>query len=313
MSSRQDVSALASWLWEASCVIRGPVGAHKLKDHILPLVFLDRLSDVFDDEIDHLAHEFGARQMAATLVDQDHQLVRFYIPANGCWSTIAAITTSLGQTLTDAVPAIARDNLRLSGVIDVADFDATTAGQHIVDDGGLAAVVQVLNRPFYRFCLDNVETDILSRADEYLLWKFAEAQPQNAGEFYTPQEVAMVMARILDPRPGMSVCDPCSSSGGVFVQSRKFIGAHSGRLGDVSIYGQDSNYTTWRLVKMNLIILDIRLQIAHGDSLHNNRYPDKADYVLANPSFNVSDWRGELLHEDQAQNCLCAPESQMWR
>jgi type I restriction enzyme M protein len=199
MASQLDVSALESWLWEAACVIRGPVDAPKFKDYILPLVFLKRLSDVFDDEIDHLAREFGDRQMTATLVEQDHQLVRFYIPEKARWSTVATITTGLGQALTDAVRAVARENPRLSGVIDVTDFNATTAGQRIVDDGRLAALVQVLNHPFYRLGLDDVEPDILGRTYEYLIPKFAEGQGQSAGEFCTPRESAVVAAACLLP------------------------------------------------------------------------------------------------------------------
>ncbi|MFP3868205.1 MAG: type I restriction-modification system subunit M N-terminal domain-containing protein [Desulfobacteraceae bacterium] len=164
MTTKLDAPALESWLWEAACVIRGPLDAPKFKDYILPLVFLKRLSDVFDDEIVYLAQEFGDRQTAAALVEQDHKLVRFYIPEPARWSRIAKITTGLGQALTDAVRAVARENPRLSGVIDVTDFNATTAGQRIVDDGRLAGLIQVLNNPRYRLGLDDVEPDILGRA-----------------------------------------------------------------------------------------------------------------------------------------------------
>jgi type I restriction enzyme M protein len=197
-----NVSALESWLWEAACVIRGPLDAPKFKDYILPLVFLKRLSDVFEDEIGHLAREFGNQKTAAKLVDQDHKLVRFFIPSKARWSVIGEQTTGLGEHLTDAVRAVSRENPRLAGVIDVTDFNATAAGQRIVDDGRLAALVQVLNNPDYRLGLDDVEPDILGRAYEYLIRKFAEGQGQSAGEFYTPREVALVMARILDPQPG---------------------------------------------------------------------------------------------------------------
>ncbi len=177
-----DVSRLESWLWEAACVIRGPVDAPKFKDYILPLVFLKRLSDVFDDEVRHLAAEFGSEATAAKLVEKDHKLVRFFIPEAARWPTIARQTTGIGQFLTDAVRAVARANPKLSGVVDVTDFNATTAGQRIVDDGRLASLVQVLSNPDCRLGLDDVEPDILGRAYEYLLRKFA-------------------MARMLDPQP----------------------------------------------------------------------------------------------------------------
>ncbi|MBM3789149.1 MAG: SAM-dependent DNA methyltransferase, partial [Acidobacteria bacterium] len=163
---RLDVAALEGWLWEAACQIRGPLDAPKFKDFILPLIFLKRLSDVFDDEVAHLAKDFGNEKTAAKLVDQDHKLVRFYVPPKARWATVAQKTTGLGEHLTDAVRAVARENPRLSGVIDVTDFNATAAGQRIVDDGRLSALVQILNNPDYRLGLDDVEPDILGRAYE---------------------------------------------------------------------------------------------------------------------------------------------------
>lgn len=175
-NSKLDVPALESWLWDAACQIRGPLDAPKFKDYILPLIFLKRLSDVFDDEVAHLAHDFGDIETTKKLVEADHKLVRFYLPENVRWSKIATTTTGLGQFLTDAVRAIARENPKLSGVIDVTDFNATAAGQRIVDNNRLAALVQVLNNPNYRLGLQDVEPDILGRAYEYLIRKFAESQ-----------------------------------------------------------------------------------------------------------------------------------------
>src|ERR1019366_1663233 len=214
-----DVPALESWLWDAACTIRGPLDAPKFKDYILPLIFLKRLSDVFDDEVTHLAKDFGDQATAAKLVKQDHKLVRFFIPEKARWPKIAAVTTGLGQFLTDAVRALARENPRLSGVIDVTDFNATAAGQRIVDDQHLTNLVQVLNNPEYRLGLGDVEPDILGRAYEYLIRKFAEGQGQSAGEFYTPREVAVVMARMLEPASGMTGYEPCCGSGGPLLKS----------------------------------------------------------------------------------------------
>jgi len=133
---------------------------------------------------------------------------------------------------------------------------------------------------------------------EYFLSRFASAEGKSGGQFYTPSRVVRVLVEMLAPYQGR-VYDPCCGSGGMFVSSEKFIEAHSGKLGDISIYGQESNYTTWRLAKMNLAIRGIDAQIAHGDTFHNDRHPDlKADYVLANPPFNDSDWRGDLLKDD---------------
>jgi type I restriction enzyme M protein len=213
---RLDVAALENYLWDAACVIRGPLDAPKFKDYILPLVFLKRLSDVFEDEIIHLAHEFGNEKMALRLVEQDHKLVRFHIPESARWPALATETTGLGEHLTDAVRAVARENPRLSGVVDVRDFNETTAGQRIMDDGRLTVLVQILSK--HRLGLDDVEPDILGRAYEYLLRKFAEGQGQSAGEFYTPREVAILMARLLGPEPGQTIYDACCGSGGLLIK-----------------------------------------------------------------------------------------------
>ncbi len=141
--------------------------------------------------------------------------------------------------------------------------------------------------------------DTLGRVYEYFLARFASAEGKSGGQFYTPSRVVRVLVEMLAPYKGR-VYDPCCGSGGMFVSSEKFIEAHSGKLGDISIYGQESNYTTWRLAKMNLAIRGIDAQIAHGDTFHNDKHPDlKADYVLSNPPFNDSDWRGELLKDDK--------------
>src|SRR5439155_18964874 len=205
-----------------------------------------------------LAREFGDPKTAAGLVEQDHKLVRFFIPPKARWAAIAVKTSGIGEHLTDAVRAVARENPRLSGVIDVTDFNATTAGQRIVDDGRLTSLVQVLNDPNYRLGLDDVEPDILGRAYEYLLRKFAEGQGQSAGEFYTPREVAVVMARILDPQPGATVLDPCCGSGGLLIKCHlrllEKLGERSNgrlrlpeRVAPLLLFGQEINPSTFAM------------------------------------------------------------------
>jgi type I restriction enzyme M protein len=185
-----DITTLRTWLWEAACKIRGPVDAPKFKDYILPLVFLKRLSDVFDDEVARLGDEFGSRATAERLVEDDHDLVRFYLPPAARWSHLAKLTTGLGEALTDAVRAVSRENPKLAGVIDVVDFNATQAGQRMVGDDRLRELVQVLGQ--HRLGLRDVEPDILGRAYEYLLRKFAEGQLLERG------------AADLRPRPAVS-------------------------------------------------------------------------------------------------------------
>jgi type I restriction enzyme M protein len=298
-----DVPALETWLWEAACKIRGPLDAPKFKDYILPLIFLKRLSDVFDDEVAHLSHDFGDIETTKKLVEADHKLVRFYLPENARWPKIAATTTGLGQFLTDAVRAVARENPKLSGVIDVTDFNATAAGQRIVDDARLAALIQVLNKPEYRLGLDDVEPDILGRAYEYLIRKFAESQGQSAGEFYTPREVAILMARILDPEPGQSVYDPCCGSSGLLIKCHlRLLETHgeksNGRLklpphiAPIRPYGQEINPSTFAMSRMNAFIHDMEAEIALGDTMHRPAFTTgdgklrQFDIVTANPMWN---------------------------
>ncbi|MBX6770816.1 MAG: SAM-dependent DNA methyltransferase [Chloroflexi bacterium] len=296
-----DLPSLETWLWEAACVIRGPVDAPKFKDYILPLVFLKRLSDVFEDEIAHLGEQFGSTDLATTLVEQSHELVRFYIPPAARWSVIRQRTTGLGEHLTDAVRAVARENPKLQGVIDMVDFNATAAGQRIVDDARLAALVQVLSQ--YRLGLEDVEPDILGRAYEYLIRKFAEGQGQSAGEFYTPREVAVLMARLLDPQPGMAVYDPCCGSGGLLIKCHlRLLETHgqpqNGRLrlptqvAPLALYGQEINAATFAMARMNAFIHDMEANIALGDTMHRPAFTEadgrlkRFDLVTANPMWN---------------------------
>lgn len=193
--SRLDVPALESWLWDAACKIRGPLDAPKFKDYILPLIFLKRLSDVFDDELRHLVQEFGDEKSALRIVDGDHKLVRCYIPTAARWPEIARRTTGLGEYLTDQVRGVARENPALAGVIDTVDFNASAAGQRIIDDDRLASLIQVMGQ--HRLGLDDVEPDILGRAYEYLIRKFAEGQGQSAIEASERDKFALRMGDIL--------------------------------------------------------------------------------------------------------------------
>jgi type I restriction enzyme M protein len=188
--------------------------------------------------------------------------------------------------------AIERDNPSLKGVLP-RDF-----GRAGLDKQRLGQIVNLVSDIALGSAADRAK-DTLGRVYEYFLSRFASAEGKSGGQFYTPSHVVRVLVEVLAPYKGR-VYDPCCGSGGMFVQSEKFIEAHSGKVGDISISGQESNYTTWRLAKMNLAIRGIDAQIGHGDTFHNDAHPDlKADYVLANPPFNDSDWRGELLKDDK--------------
>ncbi|MCX8041956.1 MAG: type I restriction-modification system subunit M N-terminal domain-containing protein, partial [Thermodesulfobacteriaceae bacterium] len=178
-----EIKTLENWLWEAACKIRGEVDAPKYKDYILPLIFLKRLSDVFEDEFEELSTLYGGKEKTEELLSKDPSLVRFYIPPSSRWENIAKQTEKLGEFLTDCVREIAKHNPKLRGVIDIVDFNATAAGHRIISDDSLKSLIDILGR--YRLGLKDVEPDILGRAYEYLLRKFAEGSGQSAGEFYT--------------------------------------------------------------------------------------------------------------------------------
>ncbi|MEA2634310.1 MAG: type restriction enzyme protein [Chloroflexota bacterium] len=313
---------LEQWLWEAACQIRGPLDAPKFKDYILPLIFLKRLSDVFDDELTRVAEELGDLATAQKIVDKDHGLVRFYIPLQGRWSFIDDPSSwrgvekaprNLGEALTDAVRAVSRQNPRLQGVIDTVDFNASAAGQAIVDIDRLAALVKTLGQ--HRLGLRDVQPDLLGRAYEYLLRKFAEGQGQSAGEFFTPPEVARLMARVLDPQPGMTVYDPACGSAGLLIKSHLrlletrgiAINEHRELPKDVAplkLYGQEINASTFAMSVMNAFLHDMDANFELGDTMRNPAFLDgrrlqQFDLVVANPMWN-QDFSDEMYRSDNS-------------
>jgi type I restriction enzyme M protein len=291
--------------------LRNNMDAAEYKHVVLGLIFLKYISDAFEARYNYLAQAVNdpkdeyflrpdlpkrSEAVAQLLEDQDEYKATsiFWVPKEARWSRLKdnAPQPTIGKFVDDAMSAIERDNPSLKGVLP-KDFarpglDKQRLGQliNLVSDIGLGSPA------------DRAK-DILGQVYEYFLAQFASAEGKKGGQFYTPSRVVRVLVEMLAPYKGR-VYDPCCGSGGMFVSSEKFIEAHSGKLGDISIYGQESNYTTWRLAKMNLAIRGIDAQIAHGDTFHNDRHPDlKADWVLANPPFNDSDWRGELLKGDK--------------
>ena len=257
-----DLSALENWLWEAACVIRGAIDAPKFKDYILPLLFLKRLSDVFEDELKELDND-------AKYVDADHDLVRFYIPPAARWENIRRVTTGLGDYLTDAVRAVARANPRLQGVIDIKDFNETAAGQRILSDEQQSALVQVLSR--YRLGLRDVERNDFGQAYEYLLRKFAEGQGQSAGEFLTPPEVGDLMALILDPEPGNTIDDPTCGTARLLVKIDLRFDEKYGKAAHVAplrFFGQEINPNTFAIARMDVFLYDMDADIRLGDTMN---------------------------------------------
>ncbi len=303
--------SLEQWLWDAACSIRGAKEAAKYKDFILPLVFTKRLCDVFDDEINRIAKEVGGRAKAFKLVKSDKKLVRFYIPLEpadpeeSVWSVIRKLADKIGEELTDYMRAIAKENPKLQGIIDRVDFNATTHGQRDISDDRLSALIEQIS--LKRLGLNDVEPDIIGRSYEYLIRKFAEGSGQSAGEFYTPSEVGMVMALILDPEPGMEGYDPCCGSAGLLiacehVAAQKMEKAGKKNYAPLKLYGQEYIATTWAMANMNMIIHDLEGTIEIGDTFKSPKFLAKDllgfknltglrkfDRVVANPMWN-QDW-----------------------
>ena len=292
-TQKLDITTLEGWLWEAACKIRGEIDAPKYKDYILPLIFLKRLSDVFDDEIKKLEKEYRDNKTVESIISEDHSLVRFYLPPEYRWDKISQKTTGLGEFITDTMRSIARENPKLQGAIDIVDFNATAAGQRIIADDTLALLVGVLGK--HRLGLADVEPDIIGRAYEYLLRKFAEGSGQSAGEFYTPREVGILMAQILDPEAGEEIYDPCCGSGGLLIKcALRFREKYDGdsTVAPARYFGQENQHGTFAMAKMNTFIHDMEARIALQDTMKFPQFTvgegalEKFDIVTANPMWN---------------------------
>ena len=301
--SQADDKSLESWIWDAACSIRGAQEAPKFKDFILPLIFTKRLCDVFDDELNRIAQEVGSRAKAFKLVEKDHKLVRFYLPLKpqdpdeAVWSVIRKLTGEIGESLTTYLHAIAKANPALEGIIDRMDFNATTHGQRDIDDDRLSNLIERISEK--RLGLKDVEADIIGRSYEYLIRKFAEGSGQSAGEFFTPPEVAKIMALIMDLEPGMSVYDPCSGSAGLLIACEHVLDdkmklRRKTKYAPLKMHGQEYVATTWAMANMNMIIHDMEGTIEIGDTFKNPRFRVRNrlqtfDRVVSNPMWN-QDW-----------------------
>ena len=297
-----EEKSLETWLWDAACVIRGEKDAPKYKDYILPLVFVKRLCDVFDDEINRIARQVGSRTKALKLIEKDHKLVRFYLPLiakdpekDDTWSVIRTLTNKVGEQLTSFMRDIAKFNLRIQGIIDRIDFNATTHGQRDISEDSLIKLIERISQK--RLGLKDVEPDIIGRSYEYLIRKFAEGGGQSAGEFYTPREVGLIMARVLDPEPGMEVDDICCGSAGLLIKCQLALKEkmearkEKGKYAHLQLYGQEFNPPTWAMANMNMVIHDMEGKIEIGDTMKNPKFKEgnklkRFDLVIANPMWN---------------------------
>jgi len=282
-------------LFAAADKLRGHLDAAEYKNVVLGLIFLKYVSDAF--ELQHTKILALAAE-GADPEDRDEYIAErvFWVPKEGRWSHLKANAKqpTIGTLIDEAMLAIEHDNPSLKGVLPGNYGRATLDKQRL---GGLVDLISGIN------FLDEEarKQDVLGRVYEYFLSQFASQEGKKAGEFYTPRSVVRVLVEMLAPYKGR-VFDPCCGSGGMFVQSEKFVEAHGGRVGDISVFGQESNPNTWKLAKMNLGIRGIEIDLGEGpaDSFHHDLHPDlKADFVLANPPFNMSDWGGERLRDDK--------------
>ena len=278
-------------IWDAACVLRGNMDASEYKSVVLGLIFLKYISDRFDEKYKALLAEGDGFEED---VDEYTSEGIFFVPANARWSEIAkkAHTPEIGTVIDEAMRSIEKENKRLKDILPKnfarPELDKRRLGE-VVD---LFTNIQMIEQ--------GSEKDILGRTYEYCLSKFAEQEGKLAGEFYTPSCVVRTLVEVLQPYHGR-VYDPCCGSGGMFVQSAKFIENHSGNINDISVYGQDSNPTTWKMAQMNLAIrgIDADLGKYNADTFFNDCHPTmRADYIMANPPFNLSDWGADKLADD---------------
>jgi type I restriction enzyme M protein len=290
-------------LWAAADKLRGTVDAAEYKHVALGLLFLKYVSDAFESRREALQAELEKEGLAAAQIEpllesRDEYIAEhvFWVPPESRWPNLRARArqANIATLLDDAILAVERDNPNLKGKLP-RDY----ARRGIPSDklGGLIDLVSDIG-----FKGDRTQArDTLGRVYEYFLGKFAAAEGKLGGEFYTPRGVVRLLVEMLEPYNGR-VYDPCCGSGGMFVQSEKFVQAHGGLQTDISIFGQESNPMTWRLAHMNLAIRGIEANLGqqHADTFLHDLHPDlKADYILANPPFNVSDWSGNLLRGDR--------------
>jgi type I restriction enzyme M protein len=307
-SGTPSTKSMEQMLWDAACSIRGEKDAAKFKDYLLPLLFLKRLSDVFDDEINRLAEEYGDRTTALEIAEGDHDLLRFYLPPEARWAIISGREQydwplddknrstrprDIGEHLTKAVRAVVRHNPSLSGVIDVVDFAAERNGERDINPAKLAEVVETFTDPRYRIGLADVQPDFLGRAYEYLLRKFAEGSGQSAGEFFTPTEVGFLMAHIMRPKPGEECHDYACGSAGLLVKLQ-LVARELDPTSKVplKLCGQELTAESYAVAQMNAIIHDMDVEMARGDTMINPKFKTADgsirafDIVVANPMWN---------------------------
>lgn len=279
-------------IWDAACVLRGNMDASEYKNVILGLIFLKYISDSFEKKHKDLVDEGAGFEEDRDEYTADNI---FFVPKGARWEDIAAAahTPEIGTVIDNAMIAIEKENQSLKGIL------PKNFARPELDKRRLGDVVDLFTN--VKMADGDNEKDLLGRTYEYCLRNFAEQEGKNAGQFYTPSCVVRTLVEILQPFNGR-VYDPCCGAGGMFVQSAKFVENHQGRINDISVFGQESNPTTWKMAKMNLAIrgIDANLGEIPEDTFLNDQHPTlKADFIMANPPFNLTPWGADKLKEDQ--------------
>ncbi len=288
-------------LWEAANKLRGHMDPSEYKHVVLGLIFLKYISDAFKERYDELVAEgHGDEENIRKYLSENV----FWVPRRARWDNIQSNVgnADIGKVIDDAMVAIEKDNEHLKGILP-KDYSRSA-----LDKQKLGDLVDKIGDFSMR---NNDEKDILGRVYEYFLSRFASTEGKGGGEFYTPKSVVQLLVEMLEPYEGR-VYDPCCGSGGMFVQSEKFIEKHGDRIDDISVYGQESNETTRRLCKMNLAMRRVRAELGsiNADTFHHNLHKGlRADFIMANPPFNISDWGGERLRDDTRWNYGVPPSS----
>ena len=300
-------------LWATADKLRANMDAAEYKHIVLGLIFVKYISDTFqtrraeltakfaDAGDDYFLHDADQALIDAELEDRDYykEVNVFWVPEAARWESLRAQAkqADIGKRIDDALSLIETENPKLKGILD------KRYARVQLPDGKLGELVDLVSKIGFGESTDTAKNharDLLGQVYEYFLGQFASAEGKRGGQFYTPASIVNTLVAVLNPHHGQ-VYDPCCGSGGMFVQSEKFIEAHGGKLGDVSMYGQEANPTTWRLAAMNLAIrgIDFNLGKEPDDTFVRNQHPDlRADFVLANPPFNISDWWHGSLEGD---------------
>ena len=282
-----DIQQIEAQLWQAADKLRGNISSSEYKYVVLGLIFLKYVSDAFEVQYKKAESENFDPE------DRDYYTAEnvFWIPPEARWSYLVASAKqpTIGVLIDNAMDAVERDNPSLKGVL------PKNYAREALDKRRLGELIDIFSNTTFKS--DNAK-DLLGQVYEYFMGMFANSEGKHGGEFYTPRSIVKLLVEMLEPYHGR-IYDPACGSGGMFVWSEKFVEEHAGKLGDISIYGQELNETTWRLGKMNMAIRGIDADLRRGDTFHEDKFPDlKADYIIANPPFNISDWGQELLQDD---------------